>query len=315
MIVLPLSLILVCALGYVVLINPDNPLTRRFQRKLSEIDSRILFGPYPVENDFRMLKGHGVTLIVSLLDPAIPYERTLMEKEKVLANAYGMRVEDYPMSSILGRKFGSHYEPNAARAAEAIAGTSENVYFHCYLGLHRIQSVKDLLTAKGIGSAQYLIRQVEREKSRLLLDAAEAAYNDQRYAEVLTALAQIKPQDRSTAARMLEAWTDYRLLQFEQSANLFSRLISEAPNNVEAHLGGGYSELRRGQLPAATAHFADALKLAPENAEALGGLGLAQYQGGLLDAASTNIERSLQLAPDNSELRDVLRRIRGGRNP
>lgn len=308
-----MGFLLICGLGYVVLINPDNPLTRRFQRKLSEVDSRILIGPYPVEADFRLLRDHRVTLIVSLLDPALPYEGTLLEKEKRLAAAYGMRVANFPMASILGRGFGSNYEKSAAQAAKVIAGTTDKVYLHCYLGLHRIQVVKDLLVARGVGSARYLVRLGEREKARLVLDAAEAAYNNQRYADALTTLGQLPPADRSAGGRILEAWAHYRLQHFEKSSALFLELVEAVPNNLEANLGGGYSELRRGRLPAAIGLFEAALRLDPENAEALGGLGLAQYQAGRLQPAAENIEHALRLAPENSELRQVLGHLRENR--
>lgn len=69
------------AAAWRVLIVPDNHLTSLFRRQVSDVDARIVIGPYPVARDFRLLKQNYVGLVVSLLDPAIPYEATLFERE------------------------------------------------------------------------------------------------------------------------------------------------------------------------------------------------------------------------------------------
>jgi tetratricopeptide (TPR) repeat protein len=304
-----LAALLAGVTGYLVLINPDNPLTRLFSRRITDTDSRIVVGPYPVERDFRLLQAGKVTHIVSLLDPALPYEKTLLEKERVLAAKYGMRLENFPMASVLGRKFGDYYEGNAERAAAIIAATSDKVYLHCYLGLHRIQAVRDRLSARGVGSATYLIRQAERDQQRRLLDAAEAAYNAGHYEDALTALARIPPPALTVPARQLQAWSQYRLGRFDQAAGLFSDAQARDPANADSAIGAGYSELRRGRAAAAEERFSAALRLSHDNAEALGGLGLAQFQEGKAAEAAKNIEASLLLAPNNAELRDVLARL------
>jgi tetratricopeptide (TPR) repeat protein len=300
------------AAGYLVLISPDNPLTRAFQRKITDVDARIVIGPYPVERDFRLLRKHQVTLVVSLLDPAIPYEKTLLEQERKLAATYGMRLVSCPMSSILGRRFGGHYDRSAADAVTAITGTPEKVYLHCYLGLHRVQVVRDLLAAHGVSAAAYRVRQGERQPSQRILDAAESAFNGQRYAEALAALAQLAPAELSPAARSLQAWSHYRLGQVPAAAAAFAALRQISPRDPGPIVGAGYCALRTGDVRAAEAAFREALQLAPDHADALGGLGLACYQQGRLDAAAQRLDASLRLAPDNQELRAVRERIRAG---
>lgn len=297
------------AAGYLVLINPDNPFTRLFQRRITDIDSRIVIGPYPVERDFKKLAGAHVGLIVSLLDPAIPYEHTLLEKEKRLAAAYGMRLQNFPMASILGRKFGGYYLNSAADAAAAIAGTGDKVYLHCYLGLHRIMIVRDLLAAKGIGSERYALRQAEREKSRSLLDAADAAFQGRRYDEALAQLAQIMPEELSNDARLLSGWCHYQLGHYELAAAQFAEVRRTAPAVAAAAVGAGFCALRTNQNHQAETEFNEALRLAPDNADATGGLGLVRYRAGELAEATRLLQRAVELAPANQEFRDVLAQL------
>ncbi len=295
--------------GYLILINPDNPLTRLFQRRITDIDSRIVIGPYPVERDFKKLAGAHVGLIISLLDPAIPYERTLLEREKRLAVTHGMRLQNFPMTSILGRKFGGYYMTSAADAAAAIAGTKDKVYLHCYLGLHRIKIVRDLLTAKGIGAERYVLRQAEREQSRRLLDAADAAFQDRRYDEALAQLAQIKPEELSNDARLLSGWCHYQLGNYELAATQFAEVRRTAPTLATAAIGAGYCALRTNQNHQAETEFNEALRLAPDNADATGGLGLVRYRAGESAEAARLLQRAVELAPANQEFRDVLTQL------
>lgn len=299
--------------GYTVLINPDNPFTRLFQRKITAVDTRIVIGPYPVERDFRLLRASKVTLIVTLLDPALPYENALLEKERKLAAAHGIRVENFPMSSILGQKFGGYYADSAARAAALIANTDEKLYLHCYLGLHRIQVVRDLLNARGLPSGVYTVRRAEREVPRLQLDAAEAAYQGRRYEEALAALAQIPAAEATASAHLLQGWSNYKLERTEAAAATFTGLVSVVP--AEANIGLGYCALRSGDHPGAIRCFEAAVQVAPANAEALGGLGLAYFRSGRLPEAAQRLEESLKLAPDNTELREVLARIKPPASP
>jgi hypothetical protein len=99
-----LAVVLMAAAGWYVLITPGNPLTRLFQRDISDVDARIIVGPFPEEADFRLLKQHQVNLIVTLLNPGIPYEATLLEREKVMAATFGLELRSFPMSSNAPRR-------------------------------------------------------------------------------------------------------------------------------------------------------------------------------------------------------------------
>ncbi|MCX6551026.1 MAG: tetratricopeptide repeat protein [Acidobacteria bacterium] len=312
-ILLGLSAVVTAAAAGWVLITPDNPLTDFFRRKISDVDARIVIGPYPGEEDFRLLKQHKVGLIVSLLNPAIPYEGTLLEREQALAAKYQIPLKSFPMSSILGQKFGNEYDTSAERAATAIASSPEKVYLHCYLGLHRIQSVRNLLAARGVQAGTYSVRAGERDKASSLTDMAEAAYNNRQYQAALDALAKIDENQLTGNARILRAWSYYRIGNVPQAHALFQSLLSVDPGSAQAAIGLGYCAYRQNDYATAEQQFQAALRSLPDDADALGGLGLTYYRADRLDEAAAKLEAALKLTPDNQELRDILERVRAKR--
>lgn len=139
-----------------VLISPTNPLTNMYRAPIQKLSDNIVAGPYPVAGDFNTLHTSGVTTDISLLDPKIPYEHVLLNREKKNAEAQGIKFMDFPIASIMGQKFGSYYETNVQRAASAIDSLSksgEKVYLHCYLGEHRMVAVKKALAERGVIAA------------------------------------------------------------------------------------------------------------------------------------------------------------------
>ncbi len=302
--------VLFAVAGWMVLVNPDNPFTRLFSRKISDIDARIIIGPYPNEKDFRLLKSNDVGMVVTLLNPEIPYEAVLLKEERERAERFGIPLKNYPMSSILGQRFGDSYDKSADEAAELIASYPGKVYLHCYLGMHRIQAVRDRLAARGIDSGTYAVRQGERSQASIFLDKAEAAFAQGQYVETIAALDQIPEPDRSMAASLLRAWSLYRIGRIADARTIFQAVLADDPGNAGANTGLGYVSLREGDNITAEESFRKVLALEPENPEAHGGLGLALYRSGRLEEAARSLEKSLNIAP-NAELKEILDRIRG----
>lgn len=184
------------ALGFLLLafwflVTPNNLLTRLFSAQISDPDARVVLGPYPSGDDLRMLKQHGVETVVSLLDPALPYERVLMDREEALAAQYRLRLLSFPMVSFFGRPVGDGYGANGTAAAEAVAHAGGKVYLHCYLGLHRTASVRRLLEARGLPTAPYRVREGEHSGEARLLANARVDFDEGRFREALGWLGQI----------------------------------------------------------------------------------------------------------------------------
>ena len=137
--------LLLGAFGTWVLLHPASMWVQPWRAARSDSSERIIFGPYPVEADFTFLKSKGVTTIVSLLNPDLPYERVLLAQEREHAARHGMKVLNFPMGSILGHSFGKDYMANSRAAAEAALNADGAAYIHCYLGLHRAKNVQRYL--------------------------------------------------------------------------------------------------------------------------------------------------------------------------
>ena len=73
---LVLCALLLCALGGAfgvwVLLHPASIWVQPWRAQQSTMSEQVIFGPYPVEDDFVALKKRGVTTIVSLLDSEAP---------------------------------------------------------------------------------------------------------------------------------------------------------------------------------------------------------------------------------------------------
>ncbi len=136
-----------------VLITPDNPLTKLYRAPVKQLNERILTGPYPTAANFDELKAQGVTTDISLLDPKIPYERILLNREEANAKRVGIRFLDFPVASIMGQRFGSYYDAHVQGAAHTIDSLEhdaqgDKTYLHCYLGEHRMVAVRTALGIK-----------------------------------------------------------------------------------------------------------------------------------------------------------------------
>ncbi len=296
------------AAGFGVLVTPGNPLLRAFRGGIADVDARVVAGPYPTEADLDTLRGAGVTVVVSLLDPALPYERVLLARERSAVAARGMRLLSFPMTSVLGRAFGDGASA-ADAAARAIAAADGKVYVHCYLGLHRVKRVTDVLARLGTATGTYAVRAGERSAERRTLDRAQAAFDGGDYAAALAALAEVA--EPGPEARLLAGWCHYRRGAIDEATRAFTDAVTRAPGLVEAHAGLGYCALRGDRRAAAATHFGAALAVRPDDASAAIGMGLTLARDDARrDDAARWLERGLAREPQNAEARAVLARLR-----
>ena len=81
--------------------------------------SVIPFDVQTVREDFPVLNSLNITTIVSLLNPSIPYEAALLEKEQSFAAQHNIKVVNRPLTSILGQRLGEDYQKRVSDAARA----------------------------------------------------------------------------------------------------------------------------------------------------------------------------------------------------
>jgi hypothetical protein len=115
------------------------------QGNVHHVSKEIIVGPYPDEGLLENLDHRGVKIVVSLLDPNLLYEKSLIEREEQVTRELGMRDYNFPMDSAEPPS-----SPLNARALKAIralirAHPGVKMYIHCYLGKHRVGDVASML--------------------------------------------------------------------------------------------------------------------------------------------------------------------------
>lgn len=301
--------LVLAGLGWWVLITPDNPLTKLFRGDISDPKAKVVIGPYPTERDLDILRAHDVHTIISLLDPILPQERVLLARERAYAKEHGMRFYNFPMASLLGKKLNADYERQAEAAADAIAASTGKVYIHCYLGVHRVKYVQNILDRKGEAVARYQVREGERSDASKRMDEAQSAYDQGRYQDSLKILSKDSVTDAK--ALILKGWSQYHLHQPGLARQSFREAVKKAPGSAGALNGLGYSALRENHLDEAEQAFERALKLDAKNTETLHGLGLLHFRENERSEAKRLFQQVLRLDPNHREAREMLKKIQG----
>lgn len=297
------------ALGVWVLLHPASVFVQPWRAQRTTTSAKdVLLGPYPVEADFIELRQRGVTTIISLLEPNVPYEKVLLDQERERAARYGMTVRNFPMGSILGQKFGDDYAKNSRAAADAALNADGVAYIHCYLGLHRARNVQGYLAANA-RSANYAGSNAVASAADLDAEhIAQTAFDAGDYARSLAALAKIS--DKGLRAARLEAWNYYRLRRIPEARAGFEKVLRDNPGDADSLSGLAYSSLADGQLDAAELAFTQILSAQTDDVSAIEGMGHVRYRQGRREEAKTLFERAAELNPRNPETQQMLERLR-----
>lgn len=293
--------------GVWLLLHPGGLWLQPWRPERTELTPRFIFGPYPLEKDFVALEKRGVTTIITLLDPSLPYEAVLLAQERELARKYGMEVLDFPMASILGQSFGKDYVANSKRAAQAAIDSKGVSYIHCYLGLHRSRYVQQFLKEYAATTTYKGTLESGRSDDVLALDRANIAFVGGKHQEALRELATIRV--KTVPAMLLEGWANYRLGKMDAARASFAKAAAERPDSADAQGGLGYAALRSGDLETAGRQFELVLSIYPQDPQALQGLGYVRQRQGQAAAAKALFERVLEQNPDNAEAREALERL------
>ncbi|MBV8774394.1 MAG: tetratricopeptide repeat protein [Deltaproteobacteria bacterium] len=301
------SLFSACLVGGWLLYHPDNVLSRLFRSEISDPKAKVIIGPYPTLDDFKLLKSHQVTTIISLLDPTLPYESALIIQERALARYYNMRFYSYPMSSVLGIGYGTEYTRHAREAANVVMHADGKVYLHCYLGLHRVKVVQAILASLGGSYGQYRLHQPEREPSLRLMDSAQAYFDAGEYQRALNQI-NLLPS-RGVKLTLLRGWSLYRLGHIGDAAKSFRQALMQSNSESEAYSGLGYCSLNQNRLAEAEQNFREVLKIRTADPAALIGLGIIRYRRGQNTEAANYLEKGLASGEPDPEAEEILRKL------
>lgn len=298
------------AAGVWVLLNPASFVVQPWRAQQSVTSARFVFGPYPVQADLERLKDEGVTTIISLLNPKVPYEAVLLEEEKKRAGKLGLEVHNFPMGSILGQRFGEDYERNSRAAAQTAINTPGTVYIHCYLGLHRAANVRDYLEKHGAVDTRQFDGSVHHDRTprQLANERGRRLFRQQEYEAALRELHSVQPLDYS--AHVAEGWIYLRQQRNDQARDSF-RTASQMPNpRSDASSGLGFALLRLDDLQGARSAFEQALALSPGDNDATQGLAQTLFRLDQPEQARELLEQLHAEVPDNAEVTALLERVR-----
>lgn len=119
------------------------------QGNVRKVSPDIIVGPYPDYSLLASLHERGVIIVVSLLDPDLIYEDSLIHKEKQLSSTLGMTDYDFPMDS--SEPPGSALNTRAMAKIRILIEKHPHakIYIHCYLGKHRVGDVVAMLKHDG----------------------------------------------------------------------------------------------------------------------------------------------------------------------
>jgi tetratricopeptide (TPR) repeat protein len=301
-----LLLMLTGGLGYLILLSPSSIFIKWAQAALPDQITMISIGPYPKETEFKRLQQSKVKYIVSLLDPRLPYEKTLIEEEEKEAAKYGMTVKNFPMASLFDKQIFPDYEEQQQNAVNFLKNIDAPAYMHCYLGKHRVMHVRDQLIKAGVPKRYWTPAASSQEYWKTVngINDAREAFANKDYAKVLDILALVKSKDVDVTN--LRGWSHYHLNMIDEASEDFRQGLEVEPDNPRNLIGSGYCYLRRGDTNMAQRQFSAVLEQIPDNEEALIGMGLTHLRMGNKAAAAQLFQQVLAKDPGNDEAKMYL---------
>jgi hypothetical protein len=106
---------------------------RYAKARIEAVNTHVVVGPYADPADLADLKGAGVSTIVSLLDPSVVYEKSLIEREASVAPQAGLRFVNLPIRT--SEPLTSAVNQNSARRLEILFSARPHgmIYVHGFL--------------------------------------------------------------------------------------------------------------------------------------------------------------------------------------
>jgi len=315
----PRNLILIVALlllgggaaGYRILLSPGSVWVRWARVAFPSHITRITFGPYPSAKELRNFSDKGGKYDVSLLDPRLPYEKELIEREKAEAARDGLIFRDFPMASVFDHRIFSDYRDKEQKAVDFLKHLDGPAYVHCYLGKHRVIHVRNALLKAGVPASYWTPKGNAKEYWELVNRLADARkeFEKKNYGRVIAILEPLHARDVDVAA--LRGWSHYYLGLYTEAAADFKGGLEVDSRNPRDLEGLGYCYLQQGKPVMAQRAFNRVLSRESQNEGALMGQGLAYLALQNRPTAAGIFRQVLAMDPGNEEARNSLKRAEG----
>ncbi len=294
--------------AYFVLLHPRSIWVRWARAAFPARMTLITFGPYPSAKELEHFAREGGRYDVSLLDPRLPYEKTLIEREEKEADHHGLIFRDFPMASIFDHQVFNDYRQQEERAVAFLQHLNGPAYVHCYLGRHRVVHVRNALLRAGVPASYWTSTGTKSQYWDLVNRLAQARkeFRRKNYGKVLEVLKPIKTNDVDVA--YLRGWSNYRLGLYTRAGDDFRSGLRAEPGNLRNLAGLGFCYLQQGEPVLAQRKFDRVLQSSPGNEEALVGRGLVLLRLKNKVAAAGVFRQALAIDPGNAEVKDYLKR-------
>jgi protein O-mannosyl-transferase len=102
------------------------------------------------------------------------------------------------------------------------------------------------------------------------------------------------------------ALTLWRNEDWKDDYRLYLRMVETSPQSPLPHVNVAFTQIQRGEIPAANAHLMRAVEIVPKDPRALVGLGLTQTLLGLREEGLANALRAYAYAPRNANVLSTL---------
>lgn len=294
--------------SYYLLQHPESAFMQMFRAEPPQQFGMITIGPYPqTEGDYKRIKEGGVKYLVSLLDPQLPYEKPMLEREYKMAEKHGLIVKSFPMfpmDSMLNTEILPATLEAQKQAVEFLLQLDGPAYIHCYLGVHRALKVRDEVIKAGMPDSSVGATWADWEQVNRVFQA-RTEFRKKNYEKVIELL---EPVTANMAeASFLRGQSYYRLGLFTDAARSFQEGLQNDPENPRNRLGLGFCYLRTGQPVLAQREFNTVLAEVPNEPNARVGQGLAYLALQNKPAAAETFRAVLKDNPDNEEVKSYLK--------
>jgi hypothetical protein len=128
-----------CVVLYMFL-NTESAIIAMNQGEVEIVSDRFTFGPYPTLEEMESLKAAGYDGIVTLLNPVLVFEGTLLQEELENGKRIGLEIHSFPMLPWVG----DNKEAMDKIRRLFSEDETKRYYIHCYLGRHRVDIVKQI---------------------------------------------------------------------------------------------------------------------------------------------------------------------------
>lgn len=166
-IILCIASVVLCGVALFYFLNTNSGVVQASQGEV-ETGGRFMFGSYPEKEDLERIKAEGYDGIIALLSDTLPIEKPLIDKLKSNGEEVGIEIYSMPMLPWVG--------DNAAtlkKIEELVQKDDKRYYVHCYLGRHRVDVVKQLLSKYETKQIEVLVLQsTSLQRGNLYYDSA-----------------------------------------------------------------------------------------------------------------------------------------------